>query len=44
MVVPDPASSTPKLVDSSFGTRMAATVTPAPVATCCSTIWRGSIR
>ena len=44
MVVPGPDSMTPKLADSACGTRMAPTVTPAPVAACCSTIWRGSIR
>ena len=36
-------SMTPNSGPCSFGTGMAATVTPAPVSMWCSTIWRGSM-
>ena len=37
-------SMTPKLLACDSGTRTPATVTEAPVAMCCSSIWRGSMR
>ncbi len=37
-------SMTPNWFAWSIGTRIPATVTPTPLATCWATIWRGSMR